>query len=189
MRTWNGLQTVDQFIDGNSRVLKVYKQFYFRFSEISIYRLIVSLELILEKKKRKQLERLNERFVEVRANIQYLHVENMHETCECTMVIAVVLLLLLCSLMHAMVFDNNNNNIMWCARPFYHSTERKCAHLYKMEKFVSLKNRKLDCVWFGCMEQDNKFSKYRIHKAKPIPKKETTGKSLTDKLKLNIKHE
>lgn len=73
--------------------------------------MIVSLELILEKK-RKQLERLNERFVEVRANIQYLHVENMHETCECTMVIAVVLLLLLCSLMHAMVFDNNNNNIM-----------------------------------------------------------------------------
>lgn len=118
IRTWNGLQTVDQFIDWNSRVFKVYKQFYFRFSEISIYRLIVSLELILEKK-RKQLERLNERFVEVRANIQYLHVENMHETCECTMVIAVVLLLLLCSLMHAMVFDNNNNNIMWCARPFY----------------------------------------------------------------------
>lgn len=135
------------------------------------------------------MERLNERFVEVRANIQYLHVENMHETCECTMVIAVVLLLLLCSLMHAMVFDNNNNNIMWCARPFYHSTERKCAHLYKMEKFVSLKNRKLDCVWFGCMEQDNKFSEYRIHKAKPISKKETTGKSLTDKFKLNIKHE
>lgn len=77
---------------------------------------------------------------------------------------------------------------MWCARPFYRSTERKCAHLYKMEKFVSLKNRKLDCVWFGCMEQDNKFSKYRIHKANAISKKETTGKSLTDKFQVEHKN-